>query len=103
MATYIFLNLTVLFVVSICLLLLRALIINRVTIILLVILLLTTAAFDTLMIRLSLFAYNPSHILGIFVGLAPIEDFFYAALVVVLVPALWNKLGGSHEKSAATF
>lgn len=58
-------------------------------------LLLLTAIFDNLMIWAGLFSYNPAMILGIYVGLAPIEDFFYAILAAILVPILWQKTSGN--------
>ncbi len=60
--------------------------------------LLLTAVFDNLMIGLGLFDYNPEHISGAFVGLAPLEDFCYAVAAVVLLPSLWHLL----EKRRAT-
>ncbi|NOJ58284.1 lycopene cyclase domain-containing protein [Arthrobacter sp. 260] len=55
-----------------------------------VILLLLTAVFDNLMIRLGFFGYNPDWISGVFVGVAPLEDFAYPLAAVVLLPALWT-------------
>lgn len=65
----------------------------------LVILLLTTAIFDTVLIHYGMFAYAPESILGVYVGKAPIEDFFYAVLGAIFVPMLWKKLGRNHGKS----
>ena len=48
-----------------------------------------TAVFDSLMIGLELFHYDPAHIAGIRVGLAPIEDFAYPLVCALLLPALW--------------
>ncbi|WP_199182396.1 lycopene cyclase domain-containing protein [Cryobacterium sp. Y11] len=55
--------------------------------------LLLTAVFDNLMIAAGLFSYDPQHISGLFVGLAPIEDFAYPVAAAVLLPALWVILG----------
>lgn len=66
----------------------------------LVLLLVLTALFDSLIIMAGIVKYDPSKILGIYVGLAPVEDFFYALLAVVIVPFLWNKCGGSHARGA---
>lgn len=57
------------------------------------VLLLFTGIFDNVMIGLGLVAYNDSLISGAFVGLAPIEDFAYAAAAVVLLPSLWTLFG----------
>ncbi|MEQ4566753.1 prenyltransferase [Paenarthrobacter sp. CAP02] len=48
-----------------------------------------TAVFDSVMIGLELFHYDPAHILGLRVGLAPIEDFAYPLAGVVALPGLW--------------
>lgn len=60
-----------------------------VTIVVLVIL---TAVFDTVMIATGLFHYSPDHLLGIHIGLAPLEDFAYPLAGAVLLPALWAAL-----------
>lgn len=48
-----------------------------------------TAVFDSLMIAVGLFTYVEEHLLGIRVGLAPVEDFAYVLLVATLLPTLW--------------
>ena len=56
----------------------------------LIILLVMTAVFDNVIISLDIVAYTPAKLLGIYLYKAPIEDFFYALLAVVIVPALWR-------------
>lgn len=56
----------------------------------LIVLLILTAIFDSIIVGAGIVGYNPQKILGIYLGFAPIEDFFYALLAVVVVPALWN-------------
>lgn len=56
-----------------------------------------TAVFDNVMVAIGLFGYNPQQISGAFVGLAPLEDFAYALAAVVLLPALWQLLGGRRQ------
>ena len=51
--------------------------------------LLLTAVFDNLMIGAGLFSYDPDRISGLFIGLAPIEDFAYPLAAAILLPALW--------------
>lgn len=53
---------------------------------------LLTAVFDSIIVGLDIVAYNPDKILGITIGKAPIEDFFYALSASIIVPTLWNKL-----------
>lgn len=62
-------------------------------------LLVLTAIFDNVIISLGIVGYDPTKLLGIYVGLAPVEDFFYAVLAVLLVPVLWNKIGASHDRN----
>jgi lycopene cyclase domain-containing protein len=47
-----------------------------------------TAVFDNLMIAAGLFTYPPELISGARIGLAPVEDFAYAACAAFLVPAV---------------
>lgn len=61
------------------------------------VLILLTAIFDNLIIALDIVNYDPGKLLGIYVGVAPIEDFMYTLLAVVLVPTLWHKLGDSNR------
>ena len=55
----------------------------------LIVMLVMTAVFDNLMIAVGLFGYNPDVISGIFLGLAPLEDFAYAIAAAILLPGLW--------------
>lgn len=48
-----------------------------------------TAAFDSLMIAANLFHYDESQLMGLFVGLAPLEDFSYPVATALLLPGLW--------------
>jgi lycopene cyclase domain-containing protein len=57
-----------------------------------------TAVFDNVMIALGLFTYHPDRILGLKLGLAPIEDFGYPLAAVLGLPALWWLLApAAHE------
>jgi lycopene cyclase domain-containing protein len=58
-----------------------------------------TAVFDSIIVGLSIVSYDPSKILGIFVGFAPIEDFFYALFACLVVPLLWNGLKAKDKKA----
>lgn len=59
----------------------------------LIVLLILTAIFDSIIVAAGIVGYNPQKILGTYLGFAPIEDFFYAILAVIIVPALWNLFG----------
>jgi len=63
----------------------------------LAILLALTAIFDSIIIGAGIVGYDTEKILGLYVGLAPIEDFFYAILAIVIVPALWNIFDSKKE------
>jgi lycopene cyclase domain-containing protein len=62
------------------------------------ILLVLTALFDSIIIGAGIVAYDTDKILGLYVGLAPVEDFFYAILAIAIVPALWNLFEPKKEK-----
>ncbi|MCC2335395.1 lycopene cyclase domain-containing protein [Cellulomonas wangsupingiae] len=54
-----------------------------------------TAVFDTIMIDVGLYVFDPAKILGVHVWGAPLEDFAYAIAAAVFVPVLWRVLGRS--------
>lgn len=64
------------------------------------IVLLLTLVFDNLAIWAGFFSYNPSLILGIRIGLAPIEDFFYAFMACLLIPLLLDRFSAAKEIAA---
>ena len=64
---------------------------NRRGLIILGAILLMTAVGDNAILALKLVDYNVGHILGVYLGQAPIEDFSYAIVVAVLVPLLWER------------
>jgi small toxic polypeptide LdrA/B/C/D len=51
-----------------------------------------TAVFDTIMIASELFHYAGPQLLGVHIGLAPVEDFAYPLAGALLLPALWAAL-----------
>ena len=59
-----------------------------------------TAVFDTIMIDVGLYVFDPAKILGVFVWGAPLEDFAYAIAAAVFVPVLWTLLGRSPRTSS---
>jgi small toxic polypeptide LdrA/B/C/D len=46
--------------------------------------------FDNVIILMGLVAYDTTKISGIYIGVAPIEDFFYTLVAVILLPSLWE-------------
>lgn len=55
-----------------------------------VVMLTLTAIFDNVIIGTGIVAYDQEKISGIMIGLAPIEDFAYTVLALVLIPSLFN-------------
>ena len=99
MATYVALNVVFLAVVLAVLKWRRLLVWNRSVIVTLCILIACTAVFDSLIIAAGIVDYDTTKILGIYIGTAPIEDFMYALLAAVVVPALWKGFGLHDRKS----
>ncbi|WP_187976228.1 prenyltransferase [Mycetocola sp. JXN-3] len=52
-----------------------------------------TAVFDNIMIALGLFDYDRDTLLGLNIGNAPIEDFTYPLLALLILPGVWLALG----------
>ena len=52
-----------------------------------------TAVFDSLLIYFDFVAYDETKLLGLYIWLAPVEDFFYSIVAAIIVPTLWNKKG----------
>ena len=91
MATYLTVNLMFLLGATVALLIARRLHISRAVLVTVLVLVVFTAIFDSIIIALGVCAYNPELILDIRVGLAPVEDFFYAILAGVMVPMIWGR------------
>ena len=53
---------------------------------------LLTVVFDNLMIAADLFRFDDALLMGVRLGLAPIEDLGYALIALLLVAALWRLL-----------
>lgn len=54
-------------------------------------LLVLTLIFDSLIIASGMVGYDPEKILGIKLILAPVEDFFYPLLAIIVIPFLWKR------------
>ena len=55
----------------------------------LVVMLMMTAVFDNMIIGFGLVDYDPALISGVRIGVAPIEDFAYTVLAMIVVPVVW--------------
>ena len=51
-----------------------------------------TAIGDNLIIAFDIVAYDSDKIVGLMIGLAPIEDFAYSVVAAALVPGIWLAL-----------
>ncbi len=98
MATYLILNLVFMAVVLLIFKLFGALHWDKTMFLVLIVLIVLTAIFDSLIIAVGIVDYDPSKILGLKLGLAPIEDFMYAILALIIVPATWKKLEAADAK-----
>jgi small toxic polypeptide LdrA/B/C/D len=56
----------------------------------LAVLMVFSIVFDNVIIGIGLVAYDTTKISGIYIGIAPIEDFFYTLVAVILLPSLWE-------------
>lgn len=60
-----------------------------------------TAVFDTVMIDVGLYEFDPAKILGLHVWGAPVEDFAYAIAAGVAMPVLWTVLSRQRARREA--
>lgn len=63
-----------------------------------IVVLVLTAVFDNVLVGVGIVGYDPALISGVFVGVAPIEDFAYAVAAIVLLPSLWSLLSPRVER-----
>ena len=96
MATYLILN-TVFLVITLAVVLLSPWRPNRTWLLGLVVLLILTLVFDSLIIYFKIVGYDVDMIAGIYLGKAPVEDFFYAVASALLVPVLWHSLKSGND------
>ncbi len=64
------------------------------------VLVILTAVFDNVIIGLDIVRYGHEHLLGVYLWLAPIEDFSYSLAGVLLLPALWHVLRRNTERAS---
>ena len=56
-----------------------------------------TLIFDNVIIALDIVAYDSDKVSGIYLGLAPIEDFAYTVVAVLAVSSIWHKMTGTKK------
>ena len=88
--TYLLLTVTVMALVAIYAFLMRHWLVAKPLLGTAAVMLTLTAIFDNVIIETGIVAYDQGKISGIMVGVAPIEDFAYTVLAIVLVPSLFN-------------
>ena len=98
MFTYLVLNILFLLAVYVVLRIAKVGKISNIVYLTTFILLVFTVVFDSLIVSTDIVRYDQSKILGLFIGAAPVEDFFYALLAGILVPALWQLIGRRYER-----
>lgn len=74
---------------------------DRIFLITLLSLLILTGIFDNIMIIAQVIEYNHEKLLGLFIGVAPIEDFFYAVVAALLIPSVWEKFDTIRSKKGS--
>lgn len=92
MATYLVLNIVVMAIVLGVMAWLKILRWDSVMLWLLVGTLLLTAIFDSVIIGIGVVDYNFDKTMGVKIGYAPVEDFMYTILAVLMIPAIWKKM-----------
>ncbi|MFM5952146.1 MAG: lycopene cyclase domain-containing protein [Micrococcales bacterium] len=51
-----------------------------------------TAIFDNLIVAAGIVGYDESKLLGVRIGVIPIEDFAYTVVAILLVPTIWKAM-----------
>ena len=59
--------------------------------------LVVTLIFDNIIIGLGIVDYDISKLSGLYLGLAPIEDFAYTVVSVITVASIWHKVSGREK------
>jgi lycopene cyclase domain-containing protein len=90
--TYLLLTASVLAAAMIYFFLMRSYIASKPLVSASAVMLLITAIFDNVIIATGIVAYDEAKISGIKIGVAPIEDFAYTVVALLVVPTLFNFL-----------
>jgi len=91
MYSYLIVNLIFIAVAAVVFILLKGTISYKRILIVMAGLLVLTAIFDSILIYFNLFGYASNRILGIYLWLAPVEDFAYPVVAAIMVPLLWER------------
>lgn len=96
--TYLFINLVVLVIILVILWIAKALVVNRAVLVAMVVIVVLTAIFDSFIIIAGIVAYDTEKLSSIYIGAAPLEDFFYSVAVAIMIPSIWKGLGKYYAK-----
>ena len=88
--TYLLLTASILAAAMIYFFLMRSYIASKPLVSASAVMLLITAIFDNVIIATGIVAYDEAKISGIKIGVAPIEDFAYTVVALLVVPTLFN-------------
>ena len=88
--TYLLLTASVLAAAMIYFFLMRSYIASKPLVAASAVMLIITAIFDNVIIATGIVAYDEAKISGIKIGVAPIEDFAYTVVALLVVPTLFN-------------
>lgn len=89
MEAYLLVNI---FILALALLALRIIHIRKSMMITFAVIFVMTVIGDSIIIGLGIVSYDPHKILGLSIGLAPIEDFFYPLAAAIIIPTVWDRL-----------
>ncbi len=95
---YLLLDVVVLIIIVGTLYLLKKLRFTKTSVKTMLILLALTALFDSILIAVGIFYYDTVKITQLYIGKAPIEDFFYPVLAAIVVPSTWAALKESNDE-----
>ena len=88
--TYLFLTATFMGLLAIYAFLMRHWLVTKPLVGTAAVMLTLTAIFDNVIIGTGIVAYDAEKISGLKMGAAPVEDFAYTLLAIILVPSLFN-------------
>ncbi len=88
--TYILLTISVLVIFAIYAFLMRKWLSPKPLVAAAAVMLFLTLVFDNLIIASGIVDYDPEKISGVRLGVAPIEDFAYTLVALVLIPSVYN-------------
>jgi lycopene cyclase domain-containing protein len=59
-----------------------------------------TIVFDSILIAMGFYSYNPAKLMGVYVGYAPVEDLFYIGIAVLVTSSIWKWMEVRSERDS---